>query len=101
MEESGQPRVIWDHEHAVMASASSNLATQTNKWLYGREDEGSSLQNWLEEIPRGGSNPSIVTKKYGIVAQLEDALDLGSKCCGFDSLLSYRIMKDIKRKYKQ
>lgn len=29
MEESGQPRVIWDHEHAVMASASSNLATQT------------------------------------------------------------------------
>lgn len=65
MEESGQPRVIWDHEHAVMASASSNLATQTNKWLYGREDEGNSLQNWMEEIPRGGSNPSIVTKNMG------------------------------------
>ena len=31
MEESGQPRVIWDHEHAVMASASSNLAIQTIK----------------------------------------------------------------------
>lgn len=30
MEESGQPRVIWDHEHAVMASAGSNPAHSTN-----------------------------------------------------------------------
>ena len=30
MEESGQPRWFWEPEHAVMASASSNLATHSS-----------------------------------------------------------------------
>lgn len=34
MEESGQPRYIWDVEHAVIASASSNLAILTKLFNY-------------------------------------------------------------------
>ena len=31
VEESGQPRLLWEQKHAVMASAGSNPATQTIK----------------------------------------------------------------------
>lgn len=34
MEESGQPRVIWDHEHAIMASVGSNPAHPTFNFLH-------------------------------------------------------------------
>lgn len=34
MEESGQPRLVWGQEQAIMAGASSNLAIQTIKYIY-------------------------------------------------------------------
>ena len=40
-----------------------------------------------------------LSTKYALVAQLADALDLGSESCGFESLLEYLIFINMENKF--
>lgn len=40
-----------------------------------------------------------LSTKYALVAQLADALDLGSRFCGFESLLEYLIFINMENKF--